>query len=115
MSRKKIYMAKKAQNAIAKKRIIQLFLMAEKMASSGNIILSNRYIEIARKISMRYKISIPKDFKRRICKNCYKYLVPGLNCRIRIYRSKLIIYCYNCKNYTRIPIKNDKYSSARLK
>jgi len=115
MSRKKIYMLKKLQNTIAKRRINQLFLMAEKMASSGDITLSNRYVEIARKISMRYKISIPKEFKRRVCKNCYKYLVQGLNCRIRIHRGKLIIYCYNCKNYTRIPIKNDKYSSARLK
>jgi len=110
MSRKKIYVAKKVQGAIAKKRIIQLFLMAEKMAISGNMILANRYVEIARKISMRYKVTIPREFKRRFCKNCYKYLLPGLNCRIRIYRSRLIIYCDNCKKYTRIPIKNHKQS-----
>jgi len=115
MSRKKIYMNKKALNTIAKRRIIQLFIMAEKMALLGDINIANRYVEIARKISMRFKITIPKEFKRRICKNCYKYLLPGFNCRIRIYRSKLIIYCDNCKKYTRIPIKNDRQSSARLK
>ncbi len=108
MSRKKIYMAKKVQNTIAEGRIIQLFTMAEKMAFLGDINIANRYVEIARKISMRSKIKIPKKFKRRICKHCYKYLLPGFNCRIRIYRGKLIIYCYNCKKYTRIPIKNDK-------
>jgi len=115
MSRKKIYATKKVQNTIAKRRIEQLFAMAEKTASLGDINLANRYVEIARKISMRSKITIPREFKRRICKHCYKYLIPGANCRIRIYRSKIIIFCNNCKKYTRIPIKNNKQSSARLK
>ena len=115
MSRKKIYMAKKVQNKIANRRIIQLFLTAEKMALSGNIDLANRYVEISRKISMRYKVAIPLEFKRRICKDCYKYLLPGFNCRVRLSRNRLIIYCNSCKKYTRIPIKNQKHSSARLK
>ncbi len=110
MSRKKILIAKKIQNKIANRRIIQLFNMAEKMALIGNNDLANRYVEIARKISMRHKTKIPKEFKRHICKNCYKFLMPGKNCRIRIYRSRLIIYCYICKKFTRIPIKNDKKS-----
>ena len=108
MSRKKVYMAKKVRNQIANRRIEQLFTLAEKNAFLGDINIANRYVEIARKISMRAKIKIPKEFKRRICKHCYKYLIPGVNCRIRIYRGKLIIYCDNCKKYTRIPIKNDK-------
>jgi len=114
MSRKKIFMAKKIQNKIANRRIIQLFSMAEKMTFLGDINLANRYVYIARKISMRYKIKIPKEFKHRICKNCYKYLIPGINCRIRIYRGKLIIYCDSCKKYTRIPIKGDRPSKNPL-
>lgn len=108
MFKKRIYKKKKAQNTIAKRRIVQLFIMAEKMAYLGDINLANRYVEIARKISMRSKIAIPKEFKRRICKNCYKYLLPGVNCRIRLYRSRIIVYCDNCKKYTRIPIKNPR-------
>ena len=109
MSRKKIYMAKKAQNQIAKRRIAQLFSLAEKTAFLGNLALANRYVEIARRISMRLKVTIQKEYKRRICKYCYKYLIPGLNCRVRICRSKIIIYCDNCQKFTRIPIKNNKY------
>lgn len=108
MSRKKIYINKKIKNSIATKRIIQLFIMAEKKAFLGDINLANRYVEIARKISMRNKVPIPKEFKRRFCKNCYKYLLPSLNCRIRIHRGKLIIFCDNCKKYTRIPFKNKR-------
>lgn len=95
---------KKTQKIIAQKRINKLFYLAEQKALSDNLNLANRYVEIARKISMRYLLPMPTEFKRRFCKHCYSYLLPGSNCRIRIHRSKLIIYCDNCKKYTRIPI-----------
>lgn len=103
---------KKQQKIIAKKRIQKLFSMAEFSALTGKITLANHYVEIARKISMKYLVPIPKDFKRNFCKHCHYYLVPNQNCRIRIHRSKIVIYCYNCKNFTRLPIKNKKTVSS---
>jgi ribonuclease P protein subunit RPR2 len=97
---------KQFQKSIAHKRINKLFYMAEQKALSGNLPLANRYVDIARKISMRYLLPMPSEFKRRFCKHCYSYLLPDSNCRVRIHRSKLIIYCNNCKRYTRIPLKN---------
>jgi ribonuclease P protein subunit RPR2 len=97
---------KKIQKTIAERRIKQLFLLAEQQALNNKLNLANRYTELARKISMRYLVSIPKDYKRRFCKHCYSYLLPYVTCRIRIHRGKLIIYCYNCKRYFRIPLKN---------
>jgi len=99
---------KKIQKTIAASRINQLFLLAEKYALLGRLNLANRYVELARKISMRYLVSVPKEFKRRFCKHCYHYLLPHVNCRIRIHRGKLIIYCHNCKKYTRIPLKANR-------
>ena len=49
MSRKKT-LNKKLQKTIAAKRINKLFCMAEENALSGNIFLSNRYVELARKL-----------------------------------------------------------------
>jgi len=97
---------KKIQKTIARNRINQLFLLAEKYALSGRLNLANRYVDLARKISMRYLVPMPKEFKRRFCKHCYQYLLPHVTCRIRIHRGKLVIYCHNCKKYTRIPTKN---------
>ena len=97
---------KKFQKTIAKKRIKKLFYIAEQKALSNNFNLANRYVEIARKISMRYQLSMPTEYKRRFCKHCYQYLLPDSNCRIRIHRGRLVIYCDNCKKYTRIPLKN---------
>jgi ribonuclease P protein subunit RPR2 len=97
---------KKIQKTIASSRINNLFSLAEKYALSGRLNLANRYVDLARKISMRYLVPMPKEFKRRFCKHCYQYLLPHVTCRIRIHRGKLIIYCNNCKRYTRIPLKN---------
>ena len=116
MSKKRTLRDKKTQKIIARRRINQLFLLAEKYALSGRLNLANRYVEIARKISMRNLASIPREYKRRFCKHCYRYLLPHVTCRVRIHRGKLIIYCHNCKKYTRIPLKNSrKMSSAMLK
>jgi ribonuclease P protein subunit RPR2 len=80
-------------------------MLAEENALSGELVLSNRYVELARKISMRNLVSVPKKYKRRFCKHCYIYLLPDITCRVRIHRGKVIIYCFNCNKYGRVPIK----------
>jgi len=99
---------KKSQKTVASKRIIQLFKLAEQNALSNKLNLSNRYVDLARRISMRYLVPIPREFKRCFCKHCYQYMLPNVTCRVRIYRNKLIIYCNNCKRYTRFPLKNTR-------
>ena len=96
---------KAMQKTISEKRILNLFNLAEQKALSGNMDLANRYTQVARKISMRQLVKIPNEYKRSFCKHCYQYLLPDVNCRIRIHRRKLIIHCDNCKKYTRIPLK----------
>ncbi len=49
--------------------------------------LARRYVGLARKIGMRYKVSIPKELKWRVCKGCGNFLVPGVNCGVRLVSS----------------------------
>ena len=97
-------LSKTKQKEIARERIQTLFKQAEKTFSK-NKSLANRYVTIARKIAMKVKIRIPKQLKRRFCKHCYKYLMPGINSRIRTRSGKVIISCFECKKFMRIPIK----------
>lgn len=97
---------KKAQKQIAEKRIRILFELAEKKAKNNNLKLADRYVILARKISMRCLVPIPAEFKRRFCKHCYSYLLPSVNSRFRIHDKRLVIYCCSCKKYTRLPLKN---------
>lgn len=97
--------AQSAQQKIARENITKLFEQAA-LRFKEDSKLSDRYVNLARKVAMKYRLKLPKELKRSFCKNCYKYLVPSVNCRIRLYKKRLIIYCLNCRNYTRIPYKN---------
>jgi len=67
--------------------------------------LANRYVILARKIAMKVKLRIPSNLKRRYCKHCYKFLMPGVNCRVRTQRGKVVYYCLECKKFMRFPYK----------
>ena len=89
---------------IALDRIKKLFKEADSVFKE-NPKLSNRYVTLARKIAMKYKIKIPSNLKKKYCKYCYSYLKPGQNCRVRIRDNKVIYYCQKCKKYMRFPYK----------
>ncbi|MFH1456204.1 MAG: ribonuclease P [archaeon] len=93
------------QKDIAKERITILFQQADKVFSK-NKGLANRYVTLARKISMKSKVRIPSELKRKFCKHCYHYFKPSVNVRIRTQKGKLVYYCLNCKKFTRIPLKS---------
>ena len=96
--------SKQKQKEIAKERVKTLFQQAEKVFSR-NKSLANRYVTLARKIAMKVKLRIPLELKRKFCKHCYKFLMPGKNARIRTRDGKVIISCLECKKFTRIPVK----------
>ena len=89
---------------IALERINQLFKEAD-FVFRENPERANRYVNIARKIAMKLNLKFPRELKRKFCKHCYSFLKPGINCRIRNYKSRISIYCNNCKKFARIPLK----------
>jgi len=95
---------KQKQKEIAKERVRRLFELATTMFPKRKD-LANRYVDLARKISMKVRMRIPPEFKRRFCKHCYKYLQPGINARVRTREGKVIISCLECNKFMRIPIK----------
>jgi ribonuclease P protein subunit RPR2 len=86
--------------SIASERIIELFKQADLRFDEDHA-LSDRYVELARKIAMRYKVKIPKELKRRFCKSCHSFLVHGKNCRVRLNSGKVVYFCMICKNFMR--------------
>ena len=103
MRRKRIVKPQK-QRKIALERIEVLFKEAKNMFKEDSK-LSDRYVQLARKIAMKYKVKIPSKFKRRICKNSHRYIVPGKNCRVRTHKGHIVYYCLECKNFMRIGYK----------
>ncbi len=94
-----------ALKKIALERVVKLF---EEAAKTKEQSLANRYVELARKISMRYKVRIPPKLKRRYCKHCHAYLVPSKNCRVRLTKKRVVYYCLSCKHFMRFPYLRKK-------
>ena len=93
------------ERKIALERIEHLFKEAEK-AFKKNPKLSNRYVHLARKIAMKCKVKIRSPLKKRFCKHCYKYLKPGVNCRVRLGKKQIVYSCLECKKFMRFGYKN---------
>jgi ribonuclease P protein subunit RPR2 len=101
---RKYYKKPSKQLKIAKARILFLFRLAKENFRQDST-LSDRYVKLARRMAMKYKIRLPSSMKKSFCKNCHKYLVPGVNARVRLHKHRLIYYCLGCKHYMRHPIK----------
>jgi ribonuclease P protein subunit RPR2 len=112
MKRSRQAAARKAFNVdMAAQRIDRLFAMAEK-ACKDRPDLADRYVDIARRISMRHRVSIPGKLKRHVCKQCCGYLAPGVNARVRIDGRNILITCQRCGGIKRYPYKNKRNEPA---
>lgn len=89
---------------IAKSRINQLFSQADEVFSEDSK-LSDRYIDLARKLAMKFKVKLKSEYKRKFCKHCYKYLRPGVNARVRTQNRKVVYTCLSCKKFSRFTIR----------
>ena len=101
------------QTKTAKERIQKLLFLAQQKAKAEPA-YSKRHVGLALKIGMRYNVRIPKEAKRRICKNCKSYLVPGENSTYRTNpkQQSLIVTCKNCGSVKRFPYRKEKKSRA---
>ena len=91
------------QVKIAKERIEILFDEAEKTAKEDPE-LARRYMKLAKKIGMRYNVRLGR-LRRRFCRNCYSFFLPGINCRQRTKKGKITIKCFACNKTIRYPFK----------
>lgn len=100
-----------ATKKIARERIEILFDQA-RLAFCAHPERSNRYVEIARRIAMRQRIRIEREFRRQYCHHCYSFLVPGKNMRVRVHRGNVVVTCHICNNKTRFRVVKPYVQSA---
>ncbi|MEN6610615.1 MAG: ribonuclease P [Methanoregulaceae archaeon] len=80
---------------IARERIEVLFGEAGKFFAE-NPGWSDRCVALARKIATKQRIRIDREFRRRFCRDCGAFLVPGVNQRIRVQRGRVSATCLVC-------------------
>ena len=89
---------------VALQRINELLVQASD-AFSEYPDMSRRYVLIARKMAMKYKVRFTKDQKRLFCKKCNAYLQQGNNCSVRLEHGRIVITCKECGSIRRIIYK----------
>ncbi|MEM1578426.1 MAG: ribonuclease P protein component 4 [Archaeoglobaceae archaeon] len=101
---------KEKERAIAMERISYLIERAEKFKLI-DYELSRRYIELAKRIAMRYRVRIPRKYRIYFCKKCL-YPYRGGKFRVRINKSAVIVTCLNCSYVRRFQLR-DRYGPRR--
>ncbi|HIP74747.1 MAG TPA: ribonuclease P protein component 4 [Thermococcus paralvinellae] len=112
MLRKKEQREKKK---IALERINILFTLAERVFPYDEE-LANRYVEIALAIQQKAKVRMPRKWKRRYCKRCHSFLVPGVNARVRLRQKRMphvVIKCLKCGHIMRYPYLREQKEKRR--
>lgn len=93
------------QQKIAEERILILFDLAEKEFKKYPE-RSKKYIQLARKIGLRYNVRLSKELKRKFCKKCNSLLTAS-NKQVRVdSKTKTVaIKCLSCGKMYRYPYK----------
>ncbi len=93
---------KRRESRIARERVFYLIKRAEEWKNI-DYELARRYVELAKKIAMRYRVRIPRELKATYCKKClYPYKAGRF--RVRVKKGRVVITCLNCGFERRIPI-----------
>ena len=74
---------KNSKKQIASRRIEILFNNAI-LNAKINPELAERQAQIAKKISMKFKIKMPFEVSSSFCKNCKKFIAPGIASKVRL-------------------------------
>jgi len=87
---------------MAYERILRLFELAD-MEFRKHPERSDRYVQLARRIGMRYRVRMPPELKHRICRHCHSYLVQGATARTRLQGTHISTTCLACGKQMRRP------------
>jgi RNase P subunit RPR2 len=88
----------------ARIKVNELFVeaLAQKDIAKGTDLIRK-----ARNLAMKHRMRLPREHKRRFCKHCYSYLIPGKNCRVRTQGEHVVYTCQECNKFMRFPYSKE--------
>ncbi|MFW9862296.1 MAG: ribonuclease P [Candidatus Thorarchaeota archaeon] len=92
---------------LARARIKMLWEHASKIAKTDRE-GARRRMQVASRVAQRARIKVPKDIKRKICRQCGIVLIPGESCRVRMRNNRakhLTVTCIACGNIARYYVR----------
>jgi|TARA_B100002003_G_C14061455_1_gene510969 RNase P subunit RPR2 len=98
---------KKIKDKVVALNRINFFIDNALLIAKTDLLLAQRYGDIARDLMLKNNIRLPYIKKRFFCKGCKKLIVPGINSKIRIKNKIILTICMEC-SYIYKKISNTK-------
>ena len=103
--------------ALARERVNILMVKALRTAKE-DMGLARRQAELARRICLKFNIRLPYSERQLFCRKCKRFIVPGVNARVRLgYSPKAVkITCVECGHTYRKILRGESggaYNSLR--
>jgi len=95
------HVSNKEVKAIARRRVVRLLVLAQQQAGLGNLDRARRYVDLARRVSMRGNVPMP--YGASFCRECHTPFLAGRTCRVRLRSGHLTITCLECGGKRRLP------------
>ena len=86
---------------IARRRVADLFGLAERESLAGHFDLADRYVALARRIGMRYNVRLLGEYRDFYCRSCSSYWVEGRSVRTRLRAGHRVRTCLRCGHQRR--------------
>src|SRR2546428_13261761 len=96
------------ERRIALERMTTLFRLAEGEALQRHAGRARRYVELARRLGMRYNVRGPAPFKRSFCKEGLAFLLPSVSARVRIGPARIVGTGTACGAIQRYPYRREQ-------
>jgi ribonuclease P protein subunit RPR2 len=97
---------------IAKERMQILTDLAVVNMRDRDVEKANRYIDLARRIGMRYNVRFSKGQKRLLCRMCKGILIPDITSKVRLRRGKVNVRCSRCGHVIRYGLRARKQKKS---
>jgi ribonuclease P protein subunit RPR2 len=81
---------------VARERISALFALAEREAATGHAELSDRYVDLARRVGTRYNVRVLSEYRELYCRGCSTFWIEGRTVRTRLRSGRRIRTCLRC-------------------
>jgi len=88
---------------IARRRVSDLFSLAEREAAGGHLELADRYVALARRIGMRYNVRLSGEYRDLYCRSCSAFWIEGRTVRTRLRSGHRVRTCLRCGRQRRTP------------
>ena len=93
---------------VARERIADLFALAEREAHDGDSAYADRYVQLARRIGMRYNVRLLPEFSELYCRGCSCFWVEGRTVLTRLRGGRRVRTCLVCGRVRRVPYRRTR-------